>query len=39
MLLLEIMAAKWEPGWQSDKTLAEFMRYMLDNEIGTDVYF
>ena len=28
-----------ETGWQSEKTLAECMRYVLDNEVGTDVCF
>jgi len=26
-------------GWQSEKTLAECMQHMLDNEIATDVCF
>src|SRR6218665_16304 len=38
-LLLQIMATRGEIGWQSEKTLAECMRYMLDNEISTDVCF
>ena len=33
------MATRGEIGWQSDKTLGECMRYMLDNEIATDVCF
>ena len=33
------MATRGEIGWQSEKTLAECMRYMLDNEILTDVCF
>ena len=33
------MALRGENGWQSEKTLVECMRYMLDNEIATDVCF
>ena len=33
------MAQRGETGWQTDKTLVECMRYMLDNEIATDVCF
>ena len=33
------MALRGEIGWQSEKTLAECMRYMLDNEMATDVCF
>ena len=33
------MAQRLETGWQSEKTLSECMRYMLDNEIATDVCF
>jgi len=31
------MTTQGERGWQSGKTLAEGMRYMLDNKIATDV--
>jgi len=37
--LLQVMAVRGEIGWQSEKTLVECMRYMLDNEIATDVCF
>jgi len=33
------MAIRCENGWQSERTLSECMRYMLDNEIATDVCF
>src|SRR6218665_3132161 len=33
------MAQRGDNGWQSEKTLSECMRYMLDNEIATDVCF
>ena len=33
------MASRGEFGWQSHKTLAECMCYMLHNEIATDVCF
>ena len=33
------MARRAETDWQSEKTLAECMRYMLNNEISTDVCF
>src|SRR6218665_3626307 len=33
------MASRGGLGWQSEKTLVECMRYMLDNEIATDVCF
>ena len=38
-IFLKIMASRGEIGWQSEKTLSECMRYMLDNEIATDVCF
>lgn len=38
-MFLKIMAIRGEIGWQSEKTLAECMRYMLDNEIAADVCF
>jgi len=33
------MATQGEYRWQLEKTLTECMRYMLDNEISTDVCF
>lgn len=33
------MAERREADWQSERTLAECMRYMWDNEISTDVCF
>ena len=38
---IDIMAftTRGEYGWQYDKTVLECMRYMLDNEIATDVCF
>ena len=38
-MLLQIMALRGESGWQTEKTLAECMRYTFDNEIGADVIF
>src|SRR6218665_2615516 len=38
-VFLQIMAQRGENGWQSERTLSECMRYMLDNEIATDVIF
>ena len=33
------MCARGENGWQSEKTVLECNRYMLNNEIATDVCF
>ena len=39
MLFFQIMALRGETGWQTEKTLAECMRYMFDNDLGADVIF
>ena len=33
------MAMRGETGWQAERTVLECNRYMLDNEIATDVCF
>ena len=38
MLLLQVMAAKGETEWRSEKTLAECMQYTLNSDLATAVY-
>src|SRR6218665_114352 len=37
--MFQMMALRGDIEWQSERTLSECMRYMLDNEIATDVCF
>lgn len=39
LFFIQIMSSQNGTEWQLGKTLADCMRYMLDNEISTDVCF